>query len=338
MKKGFILFLSLFLVQFAFGQTPTTTATETAQTPAQVEQSERAYVLGPGDVISVKVLGEKDFDFDATVDLDGNLEVPFFDKTLSVKCKTERDVRGDIAKIYSRYLKRPQLSLRVTERRSRPPVTVSGEVRTPGQVELRRKARLLELIAFSGGLNNDYSSGIIQVFRTEKPMCSEDTNADIWKSDDNIVPSRIYTIKAVESGGTDANPIIYPGDVIVAERAKPVYLFGEVRQALNLSLKDGGLTIMQALAMAGGVNPNADVKDIKVYRKKAGSLEKDIISINYKDIKEGKIKDFSLEPYDEVEVGKVKKKWWQYGIEYAIGTAKVGVQTLGSSGINRILY
>ncbi|MCU0239085.1 MAG: polysaccharide biosynthesis/export family protein, partial [Pyrinomonadaceae bacterium] len=142
MKKIFIGFL--FLLTFSlvsFGQTPTPTEVTSTTTPDQID---RAYVLGPGDVISVKVLGEPQFDFDATVDLDGNLEVPFFDKTLGVKCKTEKDVRNDVAKIYSKYLKRPQLSFRVTERRSRPPVTVSGEVRQVGQVELRRKARLLE--------------------------------------------------------------------------------------------------------------------------------------------------------------------------------------------------
>ncbi len=334
MKKVILcsVFLILSLVQISFGQ-------DQPPTSAQIEEAERAYVLGPGDVITVKVLGEKDFDFDATVDLDGNLEVPFFDKTLSVKCQTERDVRNSVAKIYAKYLKRPQLSLRVTERRSRPPVTVSGEVRTPGQVELRRKARLLELIAFSGGLNNEVSSGLIQVFRTEKPMCSEVTE-DFWVADNDPtnVPSRIYSISSINKGTNESNPIIYPGDVIVAERAKPIYIFGEVRQPSNLSLKEGGLTLMQAIAMIGGVNREAAIKDVKIYRKKPGSLDKEIVTVNYKEIKEGKQKDISLEPYDEIEVGKAKKKPWEYVLDIAIGAGK-GVVSSASSGVGyRILY
>jgi polysaccharide export outer membrane protein len=336
MKKIFIvLFLSTFSL-VCFGQIPTPPNTTT---PIQTEQSDRAYVLGPGDVINVKVLGEPQFDFEATVDLDGNLEVPFFDKTLPVKCKTERDVRNDVSKIYSKYLKRPQLSFRVTERRSRPPVTVSGEVRQVGQVELRRKARLLELIAFSGGLQNETSSGIVQVFRTEKPMCSENTEDNWWANNDtSIVPSRIYSIKAVENGGTEANPTIYPGDVILAERAKPVYIFGEVRQPMNLSIKEGGLSLMQAMAMIGGANPEADIKEVKIYRKRPNSLERDIILANYKEMRLGKVKDISLEPYDEIEIGKAKKKWWQYGIEYAVGAGKQVVGSVSGGVGYRILY
>nr|MCU0237851.1 SLBB domain-containing protein [Pyrinomonadaceae bacterium] len=113
---------------------------------------------------------------------------------------------------------------------------------------------------------------------------------------------------------------------------------GEVRQPSNLSLKTGGLTLMQALAMVGGVNANADVKDIKIYRKKPNSLEKEIISVNYKDVKTGKQRDVSLEPYDEIEVGKAKKKPWEYILELAIGAGKGTLNSVTGSVGYRILY
>ncbi|MCV4933311.1 hypothetical protein OFC23_33110, partial [Escherichia coli] len=73
-------------------------------------------------------------------------------KPVDARCKTERELRSEISKLLARYLKNPQLSLRVTKRNSRPPVSIYGEVRQQQQVELTRRAYLLELISFAGGV------------------------------------------------------------------------------------------------------------------------------------------------------------------------------------------
>src|SRR5687768_12122852 len=100
-----LLFLSAFLlVGYASSQT------ETAQ--ASVPQG---YLIGPGDEITAKVLGEEQFDFVATVDQDGKIEVPFFDKPVDATCKSERDLRLEVSRLLSKYLKSPQVSLRVTQ-------------------------------------------------------------------------------------------------------------------------------------------------------------------------------------------------------------------------------
>ncbi|MEJ7699966.1 MAG: hypothetical protein WKF71_10025 [Pyrinomonadaceae bacterium] len=64
---------------------------------------------------------------------------------------------------------------------------------------------------------------------------------------------------------------------------------------------------MQALAMVGGVRREAKTKDIKIYRLKANSKDRETISVNYDSIKKGQQKDVMLEPYDIVEVDKAKK-------------------------------
>src|SRR5687767_9919357 len=89
----------------------------------------RGYLIGPGDEITGKVLGETQFDFVATVDENGKIEVPFFATPINAKCLTEPELRAEVAKLLTKYLKAPQLSLRVTQRNSRPPVSVYGEVR-----------------------------------------------------------------------------------------------------------------------------------------------------------------------------------------------------------------
>src|SRR5690349_9543896 len=144
--------------------------TTSAQTPPADTGSGRGYLIGPGDEITGKVLGESQFDFVSTVDENGKIEVPFFDDPIMAKCMSERELRTEVTKLLAKYLKKPELSLRVTDRKSRPPVSVYGEVRQQQQFSLTRRAYLLELLTAAGGLT-EKSGGTVTVFRTRPPMC-----------------------------------------------------------------------------------------------------------------------------------------------------------------------
>ncbi len=301
---------------------------------------QRGYLVGPGDEITGKVLGESQFDFVTRVDEDGKIEVPFFEKPVPAKCRSERELRTDVSTLLAKYLKNPQISLRVTERKSRPPATIYGEVRTPQQVELRRKATLVELIAFSGGVTDD-AGGMIQVFRTQAPLCSDAAEDSVWKADTGDatdVPSRLYSLSSVRLGKEEANPIIYPGDVIVVQKASPVYITGEVVAPQGIFLKEGGLSLTEAIAKIGGVRREAKTKDIKIYRLKAGSKDRDVISANYDLIKKGQQKDIMLEPYDIVEVDHAKKSLGQTILELVAGAARGGLTSVTNGLGTRILY
>lgn len=302
-----------------------------AQDPAP--QTAAPYLIGPGDEITVKVLGEPQFDFVARIDEDGKLEVPYVDKTAIAKCRTERDLRADVTKLFSKYLKNPQLSLRVTERRSVPPATIYGEVRQPQQVVLNRKARLIELISFSGGVTED-AGGLIQVFRTQTPMCSASEAADSWSAEGVGVPFKLYSLSNVQQGKEEANPLIYPGDVIVVQKASPVYINGEVRAPGGLRIKEGGLSLTQAVAMVGGPS-QAKLKMVNIYRLKDNSQDRELIAVNYEMIKMGKQKDVMLQPYDIIEVDKPAKKPWEVVKDLFIGGAKTLIQ---STLPTRVLY
>ncbi|MEP6944696.1 MAG: SLBB domain-containing protein [Acidobacteriota bacterium] len=314
----------------------------TAQVPptAASTQAERGYLVGPGDEITGKVLGETQFDFVTTVDEDGKIEVPFFDKPVIAKCRSERELRTDIGLLLARYLKNPQISIRVTDRKSRPPATIYGEVRTPQQIILMRKATLVDVLAFSGGVTEE-AGGMIQVFRTRPPLCGDVNDESDWKADagdPTDVPSRMFSLSSVKLGKEDANPVIYPGDVIVVQKASPVYITGEVVAPQGIYLKEGGLSLTEAIAKIGGVKREAKTRDIKIYRLKAGSKERDVIAVNYDLIKKGQQKDVMLEPYDIVEVDHAKKGIAQTILEIAAGAARTGI-TSATGGIGtRILY
>ena len=329
-KVWLVCILTLSLLQTTFGQ----------NAPVAPEVQQSGYLVGPGDEITGKVLGEPQFDFVATIDEDGKFQVPFFDQPIQAKCRTEKDLRTDVVQLLAKYLKSPQISVRVTQRKSRPPATVYGEVRTQQQVDLRREARLLELISFAGGETND-AGGMVQVFHTTPPICPDSNQKEVWMAESNNgtdVPPRLYSLSNLRLGREEANPIIYPGDVIVVQKASPVYITGEVLTPQGIYLKEGGTSLTEAIAKIGGVNRQAKTKDIKIYRLKANSKEREIIAVNYDLIKKGTQKDIMLEPYDIVEVDKTKKSIAQIGLELLTGAGRQGLSAVTSGLGTRILY
>lgn len=314
MRNNCLLFCLLMVscVVGTFGQTP-------------FAQASQGYLLGPGDVISIKTLGEPQFDVESlTVDEDGKIVMPYSGKSLTAKCKTERALQAEVVQALTQWLKKPQVSLRVTQRNSRPPISVYGEVRGQAQqFTPTRRVYLMELISYAGGVT-EKSNGLIQVFRTRPPMCGELSPADDWKVDSTAtsglaVPSKIFSLSSMNQGAEESNPEMFPGDIIVVTKASPVYVVGEVMKPGEMSLPDSGLPLTQAVAMAAGVNRDAKTKSIKIYRRKPGSNTPDVIVANFDSIRKGAEKDILLQPYDIVEVGKAPKSFSDYLLEFATG-------------------
>lgn len=328
-KFAFLTILLLGLLQTAFGQDVTVKPDDL-----------RAYLIGPGDKITGKVLGEEEFSFESVVDDDGRIQIPFSDEGITAKCRSEKQLRSDISGLWSKYLKNPQVTVQVAERKSRPPVTIYGEVKQQQQFELRRETRLLEIISSAGGVTEE-AGGLVQVFRTRAPLCNDATEDNLWKAEkgDGLeVPSRMFSLMSVKQGRDEANPVILPGDIIVVQKASPVYFTGEVRQAQGVFIKNGSLSLSQALAMVGGVNREAKTKEIKIYRLKSNSSDREVIAVNYDQIKKGTQKDVMLQPYDIVEVDKTKKSVMQTILDVAVGAAKTGVTGFGAGLPTRVLY
>lgn len=158
---------------------------------------------------------------------------------------------------------------------------------------------------------------MIQVFRTRPPMCSE--AKENWSTSGAEVPSRMYSLASLRQGREESNPEILPGDIIIVQKASPVYVTGEVIKPGELSIPEGGLPLTQAVAMASGITREAKTKNIKIYRRQQGSTEPEVIVANYDSIKKGEQKDVMLQPFDIVEVDKAAKKFTDYLLEFVTG-------------------
>jgi polysaccharide export outer membrane protein len=288
-----------------------------AQTESQ-NNLRRGYEIGPGDKISGKVLGESDFNFDSVVDEDGKIQVPFSPEGIVASCKTERELREVVVEQLKRYLRNPQVSVNVVER-NRPPVTIYGEITSPQKITLTRPATLLEIISFSGGVTRS-SNGVIEITRTADTTCSRNPE-DRWDGAQNVqsgFPTKSFLFSALK----DTNPSVFPGDVILVQKFPPVYVVGEVLKPGEISIPEEGLPLMQALAMASGVSRTAKIKDIRIYRKKEGQTQPEVISVDISKVRTGDKEDLMLQPFDIVDVGAKPQSVGSILLDIATGSAR----------------
>ncbi len=345
--KSLILFTILAFSGSVFAQDGTVPQENTVKpSDTTSENTPKGYTLGPGDKVSGMVHGELGYDFVGTVDEDGMLAVPFMKKLIVAQCRTEREIKAEIEAEVRKYLRDPSYNFYVNLRNSRPTVSVSGEINKQTEITLTRKAAsLMEIISVAGGLKDDSASGQIQVFRPKPPLCMAENDPDNWKSSSNNpmdVPSRTYSWANVVAGKVDSNPAIYPGDRIEVKRAQPVYVTGQVVGGQGVFLKEDGLSLAEAIGKVGGVREDANSKSISIYRLKSGSSptskERDLISANLKNIREGKQNDIMLQPYDIVVVAKAKKSIGEIIADVAFSAGKTLVGGFANATPYRVIY
>ena len=82
--------------------------------------------------------------------------------------------------------------------------------------------------------------------------------------------------------------------------AATAYVIGEVAHPGAINLQQGPLTVLQAIALAGGLKDFADAKNIRILRKGAAAVQ--TIAFNYKDALKGNGALVYLRPGDTVVV------------------------------------
>jgi polysaccharide export outer membrane protein len=313
-----------------------------SQTSGIDSQGIKNYLLGPGDVLEVRVFGQSDLSSTVEIDSDGNLSsLPFLETPIPAKCRTEKQVQKDIATAYSKFINNPQVSVRISGRNSRQPAVVFGAVRQPTRVEMKRKVRLNELMAVSGGFT-ERASGTIQILHTEPLMCPEPGEEALAAPIDGTkIPLQIVKIGDLRSGNVAANPVIRPGDYVLVTEAEPVYITGSVVSPSGVFLREN-LTLSRALAMVGGTRKEAKSSDIRIYRQKPGDSEQEIIHVDYAAIKKNEKPDVILMPYDVIEVPEANAFSSQRIATTLLGAVTAGatgaISATGSSLPTRILY
>jgi polysaccharide biosynthesis/export protein len=284
----------------------------TADTPSLT-----SYILGPEDLLTVRVFAADDIpDKPAQVDNNGSVTLPMIG-TVHAAGLTVEQFQANLVTAYKKYFKDPQVTVQVNEFHSQP-VSVAGNVTLPGVVQLKGNRNLMEVIGLAGGLRADAGDTVlITRSLSEGPIPVQGAFTD---------PTGKYSvahidIRAVMSGKEpEGNILIKPHDVITVNRARMVYVLGNVTRPGGYVMSENEtMSVTQAVALAGGWDKSAALSAARVLRSDGGA-QREQIPLNVKKIMENKAPDLQLKPDDIVYVpNSLGKQLGARGLEAAIG-------------------
>lgn len=108
-----------------------------------------AYLIEPGDVLEVVILGQEELSRDLLVMHNGNITFPLIGD-INVAGLTTNEVADTIASLLKRYFVQPLVSV-ILKGPTISTVAVYGEVIRPGTVQYQRGLRVSDYVALAGG-------------------------------------------------------------------------------------------------------------------------------------------------------------------------------------------
>jgi polysaccharide biosynthesis/export protein len=121
--------------------------------------------ISPGDVVQVSVFGQEAMSTKGEVRADGTLAVPLLGQVLVAGSRPE-DVANSLKQRLKPYVNSPEVTVVILE--SHVIVSLVGEIKNVGVIEVRRPATVLQAIATAGGLTEFADRSGIYVLRTHK--------------------------------------------------------------------------------------------------------------------------------------------------------------------------
>jgi polysaccharide export outer membrane protein len=226
-----------------------------------------AYVIGPNDVLGIKVLGEADLTGTYAVDSDGTIRFPFLDR-VPVGGKTVQEIEFILTKLLGEgFLNRPQVSAVITSYRSRS-IYVLGEVRNPAKYNIEGQTTLLEVIAQAGSFTPN-AAQTINVLRYKDGLSGVAAGSPVVPGDPRGAEILRISQEDLREGRLAANIILQDGDTIFVPTAEKFYVLGFVKTPGQFVLQPG-MTVRQAISMAGGLSERGSDRRIKIIRKVNG--------------------------------------------------------------------
>jgi polysaccharide export outer membrane protein len=299
----------------AFAQTavPINQSTGAANSPAANGPSaqasspggDSAVRLGAGDLLEVSVFNVPDLDTKLRVSTTGDIYLPLIDY-VQVAGLTIDEAEAVIERRLDRggFVKSPHVQIFVQEYNSAG-ASVLGEVTKPGIYPILGDQKLFSLISAAGGLGERAGKSITVTHRDQAPI---------------TVP-----ISHNLEDYPESNIAVLPGDTVTIRRADIVYVVGEVNRPSGFLMDSGHISVLQAIALAGGTSSTAKLDGSRIVRKGPSGLI--IVPVLLKKLMEAKISDLPMQADDILFVPTSSRKVLQ------ARTAQAAVQMATAVGV-----
>jgi polysaccharide biosynthesis/export protein len=241
---------------------PSPAASSPAAAPALQPPAASAsaqYRLALGDLIRITVFQVPDLSLETRITEAGAISYPLLG-SVSLVGLTVADAEQRIAKGLrdGNFVRQPQVSINVIQTRGNQ-VSVLGQVGRPGRYPLETgEVRLTDLLATAGGVNPTGADQVVVVGTR------------------NGQPYRVEVdLPSAFSANRRGDILLQNGDVIWVERAPTIYMYGEVQRPGAMRL-ERNMTVMQALAAAGGITNRGTLRGLRISRKDAEGRAREI--------------------------------------------------------------
>lgn len=238
--------------------------------------------IGPGDLLHLAVFDVPELaqvvrvsdTGDATLTLLGSLHLEGL-TTEEAQRLIEDLLRG------ANFILDPQVSLIIREYGTQG-VSVLGEVRKPGVYQVLGTRNLLDIISEAGGTT---------------PFAAQQATVKRRASEEKLTASLSNDPAELLAHEVE----LRPGDTVIVPKAGIVYVLGDVGRPGGYVMQNGGrISLLQAVAMAQGVNRTAARKRTRIIRKNASGVEETVLDL--KQVLEGRVADPELRPEDIVYI------------------------------------
>ncbi|MGA9529838.1 MAG: polysaccharide biosynthesis/export family protein [Terriglobales bacterium] len=230
--------------------------------------------IGVGDLLEVSVFGVPDLTTKTRITGAGDLYLPLIDY-VHVADLTTDEAQELIQKRLEDggFVRNPHVSIFVDESASQS-ITMVGEVVHPGPFPVIGDRRLFDLISAAGGLT-DKAGRSVTIEHRDDP--------------DHKVVLQLSSNLAED---TQNNVEVMAGDTIIVSRAGIIYVVGDVQHPSGFLIEDNSLTVLKALALAGGSTRTSSLNKTKILRQTPSGIQQ--IPVELKKVLYAKAPDVPL--------------------------------------------
>jgi polysaccharide biosynthesis/export protein len=275
-------------------------------TGMDIPQTSPMTQISEGDLLDLVIFDTPELSGRFRVNLKGDILLPLAG-TLHVAGLTIAEITDAVAQRYkdAKILVDPEVTVFVAEF-TRRTITITGEVRSPGVYPIVAPRTLFDTMAMAGGLN-DAASRTVSVVHAANP-------SDIIHVTLNV---GAQTPESIQQGRME----ILPGDQIYVARSGVIYLVGELQRPGGYQVEHNNrLTLLEAVALAGGLTRNAKGSQSRLIRRSPTGREE--LTVNLQKVLYGGGPDMLLTDGDILFVPtSIRKEYSQQIISAVIGTA-----------------
>jgi polysaccharide export outer membrane protein len=259
------------------------------------------YIIGYTDVLSVSFWQEPALNSEVRVGEDGMITLPVIG-TIKAAGLTTSELAKNIVEQMTFYQSPISQATVVVREFNYRAVLISGQVMTPSRLSYEKIPDLWRVILDAGGPTDQADLSQIRIIR----------KAD---GESEIIDVDLYTL--IREGDISEAPELQPGDLVdiplapfgvsmepgerPEDRGKNIYfVLGSVASPGVRNLETG-IDVLDAIALAGGMTAEADLRNVRVVMK--GSRYSNVVRIDLKEyVENGSSPRYILHPEDTIVV------------------------------------